>query len=611
MSSPSETIAHPQKALFLAAVACAALIGYASINYVTGDRPGPDAGTYAGAALMVAEGRVLYREVLSLAPGPAVIGAIALTLGDGTYNAIRAAEKTFAAAGSVIAFLLAMVVTRRLVFALLGAALYAFILSAPPLLEGGNLTEEYGALFAVAAVFAGLRWRRHEGAAASGVCFALAAMCKEPLALAAVGWLPLILSFEATWPGRVRRFVAFSAGVGSVVGVFLAYLLATGSLVHWLDRLQIAAQYVSETGGSHMAFAQKHRFVAPFFVATLYACNRSLVVFSCVGLIATIAATVRRGELPFEPRIAAGAVVAFAFEYLAAATSGRIYGHYCLQMIPSLLVLSLLGAGVVARLAESVVGRRQWIASAAVGVFVLLDTDSAVAFARRLGAPFATTPIGDVSRAVRNAKLPNDMLWAPWMFNSRYYVETGLTPTTMLHFVDVAGIRDSRLNTADGKVAKLMSELDGRPPEWIILGDKRADLQRLGILAWVCRHYVRTVFADAAHGYWGFLYVRDDHAPVVRLPRRDDPICADVLLEESSGEAKANRLTAALLDAERAARAQPDNKRAFAQICAVDALMQLPRAAVEACDRALAIDPHDELARRWRDALLQPKGAPP
>lgn len=597
---------HRQGVVTFFCVLTVAWVGAKSIDYVTPLRPGPDAGTYAAAGMMVADGRVFYREILfGAAPLISVIDGLALSLGDGTFNAIRSIEKVSAAVGAVLAFLIVVQVTGRAGLGTILALLFTFYASSNHLLQEGNVTEEYAVIFAMAGILAALK--QHSDASTtwillSGVFFGIAVLGKEPFLFSALPWLLFVaLAPRDGWGPGARRAAVFVAGLAAVAAVFIAYLLIFDAFMFRMDRLGMSLGYVA-LAREQMSLFEKHAGVLSALTAAVFLHSRVVFVLFLLGICAAACSLFRPRILGFARAVALSACVALVCEYFGASTSGRTYGHYFLQVLPSFLLLTTCGAAFLVRGIEALGGRPLRWSTVAVAALLFMDWPHVRAFVRQLEQPYVRAALGDVSTFVLAHRAPGDSLWSPSMFNSRVYPETGLISASKSIFYDPIVFPDSLLSSHAEKIEQLLQELREKSPAWVVLGTENADIEAEGILAWVCSNYVRLPVSDVSHGSVAYLYASHDRAATLGSARTVDPVCAGERTSSSFQHYQRREWVESIDAALDALRLDPRSKEAYNHICS--AYIQLARydAAIEACDEALALDPTFQLAsdnRRW------------
>ena len=193
-------------------------LAWRSVNYVSGMGYGIDSGVFASSARHLLAGKVLYRDIFDHKP-PLVhfIDAMALGFGDGTIDSIRFAERIFAVAGVLLFYFITLLAFGSRAISFVSTLAFHLHFYHPSVFEGGNLTEEYGSVFALAGMLFALLARNARGGnfrfpmlcSLSGMSFSLAALTKEPFLFTAIPWFFfLALSKPEEIPGRggVQRF---------------------------------------------------------------------------------------------------------------------------------------------------------------------------------------------------------------------------------------------------------------------------------------------------------------------------------------------------------------------------------------------------------------------
>jgi 4-amino-4-deoxy-L-arabinose transferase-like glycosyltransferase len=228
-------------------------VGANSIDYVTWFRPGPDAGEYASGAMMLAEGRVLYRDVMEVKP-PVIyaLNAFSFFVGGESFHSIRLLERGFAIAAVVLVFALVLTIFERVVVAALAAIGYSFLAYSTDVLEGGNVTEEYASVFILAGALCAVHAVRRSNppsawlSALAGALFACAALTKEPFVVSSFPWLAwLVLAPRAEHGSARGRGAVFIAGALVPALACLAYLVSNDAFLSWIDKTSASFNYVS------------------------------------------------------------------------------------------------------------------------------------------------------------------------------------------------------------------------------------------------------------------------------------------------------------------------------------------------------------------------------
>ena len=217
---------------FLLPIAIVSFIAANSMNYVSGLRPGPDAGSYAAGGMMLKEGRVLYKDISEARPPMIfVLNAFALSVGDGTFHSIRTFERVIAVAAALLVFFIVLTLFGRRSLATVVAVGYSFYAFRDPVFEQGNVTEEYAVVFVLAGVLCTVFAVRGDARLSpllivlSGLCYACAALTKEPFVFSGVPWfLLVVLRPSLRWKSSIGRGLLFVLGGLIPLSLFLGYL---------------------------------------------------------------------------------------------------------------------------------------------------------------------------------------------------------------------------------------------------------------------------------------------------------------------------------------------------------------------------------------------------
>ncbi len=467
-----------------------------SINYISGTEPGPDSSAYMSMALHVRAGRVAYRDVWDHKP-PMVyaLDYVALALGGPGVNSVRVLERVFAIAGVVAFFATAHLAFRRFWLAYLASVLYLLHFYALYVFEGGNLTEEYGAIFSLAGMAAAVASLRCSGRRSlvfgglAGVAFSAAVLSKEPYLLLVPPWFLCV-----AWPrqadvrGALTRAGIFAFGAALPFLLFLGYLLAHGAWADWMD--VVAFNFSNRTGDTGF----RHILVmADTEVFRTLLITRVAAVLGLVGLLRWAFVRETRGLALV---IASSAVLCL----LATGLSGRYYGHYYLQLVPSYVLLGASGAAFVVWLVSR---SPRWVPVAMAAVLLLLAVDARAFkdFVLRLEQPPRRWHADWLSDIVRANTPPGEAIWAPW--RPLLYTDTGRLSPTKWHFVFDHLFIDTSRSTGRERLETLRSDLEQHPPRVIVLnappGATRADaeafLARSGLAGWIAENYWTAVGA--------------------------------------------------------------------------------------------------------------------
>lgn len=485
-----------------------AVMAWRATNYFSGSEPGPDSSMFMSTAWHANNGRVLYKDALSGAPLVHALNGAALAIGGDGVNSVRAMERVFAVVGIAAFFAATLLAFGRFWLAGLACMLFLVHVYRWSVIEGGNVTEEYGTSFflaGIAGVMAASRWSGKRSlilSAFSGIAVSLAVLTKEPFLLIAPPWFVYL-----AWPRNgdrreaLLRAAAFLIG-GAIPGVaFLGYLVANGAWVHWIDTFATSVAYTAAGPPGLPAdadpflarlFLRLNARVQPMFVALVAA------AFGVVGLMRRSFVRSRDG-LP--PVIAASVVLSL----LAVSLGGRFFGHYYLFFVPSFVLLCATGIDFVADLVSS--SRRRSGAALACGLLLLVpDAADLKEFAGNQAIPAQRWPGHWLSEVIRTKTSPGDLIWAPW--KPLLYVESHRLSPTKWKFVFDIFFTDTPRSTGAEKLARLRADLEARPPRAIVVSAlpgfeptrARADafLVRAGLRDWIAANYESVMCSDEA-----------------------------------------------------------------------------------------------------------------
>ena len=583
------------------------------MNYVSGLRPGPDAGEFASGGMMVKEGRVLYKDIFEVRP-PTIymLNALALSVGDGTFHSIRVLERVFAVAGALLVFFIVLTVFERRSLAAVIAIAYSFHAFRDPVFEQGNVTEEYAIVFVLAGILCTVRAVLRDDrlssrfSVLSGVFFSCAILTKEPFVFSAVPWFVLLVSRPRFgWRPAIKRGLLFAAGGLIPLSLFLGYLTLGGAGFAWLDKFSAGLNYVALSG---------QQYVSSFGTGidrlshTIIGASRTgpiALALGGYGVLLFPRFLIRYGYVPLVFPLA------FVMEYLGATMSSRLYGHYFLQLIPSFILCCASGGALVLYVSDRVLpskvsgrGERtvtwgrgtiyRWGPALLIILFsCFLDSSVIVGYWRRLNLPFVRPELGPLSSYVKTNAEPSDHLWVTSAGNSRFYIETGLTSPIDFHAFYPGWLTDSWRTTGEEKVAGLRSRLADNQPAWLVLSDDVARLRSFDLFYWVCGNYVPTPIVGQGYGSPAHLYVRNDRA--AELGRADefpdDAVCSAEHINRSLSLYLAGEFRESLLAAEKALANNPTSAIAYNNICAAHLQLREFDDAIAACGAALVIDP--------------------
>jgi hypothetical protein len=427
-------------------------------------------------------GYIPYRDVWDHKP-PLVylIDFCAMKIGDGTINSVRFAERIFAVTGAALMFLIVLAAFGKSYVAFLTAFFFLLHMYHPDVFEGGNLTEEYGAVFLIAGITAAFATRRFDlrlkspMAFISGLLFSLAALSKEPFALAALPWFVYV-----AWPQRDKyKDAVVSAGlfiIGSVLPVIIiaGWLLVNDALLDWIKTTIHSLQHASRKTGPLQWFEPLAA------ILTLIAAGLGIVSLFNLNFLK------KHHYLP----VAALAGVFTGF--LAACLSGRRYGHYYMMLIPSYV---LLGACGMAFIFESIGKiKKVWVKVLFLLLlsisWFLIDAVNLNLFLNLLAKPAKRWEGNDLTEFILDHTKPTDKIWTPSFPHTHLYVDTGrLSPTKWFIFIEGFPM-DSAYGTKQEKMDLLRKQLSNDPPRIVVINNVgMAILEKYDLTKWLKANY--------------------------------------------------------------------------------------------------------------------------
>lgn len=295
-----------------------------------------DAGLFLAIGKLLQRDLLLYRDLWDTKPpGIYLYQSVVFALLPTEVWSLRLADYALYVAGGVVFYqLCALAAGWEL--GLVASAIWLYWAHHPDFNLGGFYTEEYSAIAALAAVAAAARYWRAGGlgwVAASGVAAAGAILFKHPGAACAVPALVLISGRRAS-----RALPLFG-----VVAV-LPLLLVVGYFWHHdaVDALldcqvfHLLAQHVATEPGAAAA-AARARQLAQHLAAPLVA-HPLYFVPAAIGVAVVL---VRPNRL----RVAA--LLWLAADIVLLALQRYYFEHYFIQLFPSLILLSAIGAAAV------------------------------------------------------------------------------------------------------------------------------------------------------------------------------------------------------------------------------------------------------------------------
>lgn len=465
------------------------------MNIFGAAEPGPDSSMFMSMAWHAEGGRALYKDVWDHKP-PLIfaLDAVADGIGHDGVNSVRTMERCFSVVAVTLFFALCLLLFERFWVAYVMSLVFLSQEYGWFVIEGGNVTEEYGAVFLLGGILASVlavrSARRRLLTVVSGASFALAVLAKEPFLLIVIPWfVTLAWPREGGFKNTTETTGLFLAGALTPVLAFAGYLLASGAWPYFVD--SVAFNFLNEAGAKVLESDTPYpwrifemanlKLQPPYF----------LLLTAGLGLIAAVVPRFARERAWYPVTIAASATIAL----LMTALGGGFSGHYYLFFVSSFCLLSAAGLVFgVERLAA--VGRMDVGALLAL-VLAIADIGAIQRFAHRMTLPETRWPGHELSALIRAKTDPGDLIWAPW--KPLLYIESRRFSPTRWYFAFDHLFIDTPLSTGADKLKELRDDLQRRPPRVIVFNappgkyrtkeHARRLLARAELTTWIAQSY--------------------------------------------------------------------------------------------------------------------------
>ncbi|MEO5359090.1 MAG: hypothetical protein H7843_01440 [Nitrospirota bacterium] len=466
-------------------------VGWRCLNYSSGILLPSDSAIFVNIAHHLIHGKLLYRDVWeNKQPVVFAIDALALVLGDGSFNSVRVVERYFAA-GAALAFYL---ITVRTFLCSWEAAAFTIIflvyLYSPMTFSMGNFTEEYGSVFMVFGVLCALESVRRENVILiflSGVFFSTSTLTKEPFILSALPWLGFLVL--AGNKARLKRLCIFAAGAAVPLLLAFAYFTLAGTLKHWLDVIYFNLTFSTRERSFHDSIPQKIRLSLHAF-STLVWFIRTVNVFFTLGVISMFQKSFLR-KYAYAP---VAVLCWFVFSLIAVNIQSHHYNHYYIQVMPGFIMTAVCGAAFMAynlkRILSPALSSVLVIGILALSLLLVDNTMTRAGFNMLTKYPPSTVAEEPVALYIKNHTKDNDTIWVP-SYSKYIYLQSGrFSPTKYLFFFDMTFF-PGLMETTGEKMQFLRADLIKNQPAFIFLSrDNELNyLSPVGIADWVKANY--------------------------------------------------------------------------------------------------------------------------
>jgi len=333
---------------------CLVAFSWHALSYISGKPTLFDSTLFLSSAQGMLQGEKLYQNVavrpddwpndlgwVSKPPVVFFLNAAALWVGRNGIESVRTMERAFAAIGAILIFACLLSLRFTHPYSFFGALVYATTISHPLVLEGGNLTEEYGIVFLLGSILCVAQSKRcahslkpHYAIGFGGLA-TLAVFTKEPFLLSVIPWACYLL---LPWR-NASAFVWVVCGAILTTTLIFGLLLAFGSVSGFVDNELLAGiDYVAITRSK--AAWTEHLFLSlrnPY--RKLFEPRLVTAVFFFCGVVSCLSANWLRRQ-QWLPMIV---LLAFCADLVGTMVGGKYYGHYYMQAAGSYSLLSACG----------------------------------------------------------------------------------------------------------------------------------------------------------------------------------------------------------------------------------------------------------------------------
>lgn len=489
---------YPIGKILLVATLCLVLtvVSWISLNFFTYHRLYTDAGVFASVANHVLAGKVLYTEVWDHKPPMIYIcNMVPLLAGDGSVLSIRFFERFYAIAGILSLFFSFLIVYKNPLLAFVACLIWNLHFYNPGIFQGGNLTEEYAAIFLLAGLFLLILSRYYPGTIsrylliASGLFFSLAVFTKETFLFSSIPWFVFLLMGD--WKiemSRYQRGLFFLAGALIPAVFFGIMAIVQGNFLAWVDVLSYNVQYArhSRQDFSLLYAAGTHMHVLMKYVANQ---THAVPIFFLLGLAGACCPSFVKLNSGFS----LAGLAAFVFDFMGTRIGGYEIGHYYLQIVPAYVFVAGSGVAFLLFLLPSSIQWKTGVCVLMLVGFVVVDFRAVGLYSYRLTVPEGHPPVGAISRAIIRHRHDGDTLWAGRGENAKHYQETGLlSPVKYLYVYDHSFL-DTWGSSAQEKRERLTEGIIHNPPTYMILSEEDfSHFRTLGLIVmidWIEENY--------------------------------------------------------------------------------------------------------------------------
>lgn len=440
-------------------------------------------------------GSVAYRDVWDHKPPVVyIINLIALNIGDGSVDSVHLVERVFAATGVVLLFWLVFWVFGRQLPAFICTLFFLLHFYHPKIFDGGNLTEEYGAVMLIGGIMCAFAARKLAGktsvlmAVFSGLILMLTILIKEPFLFSAVPWFIYVgWPKDGQWKKGLSRLAWMIAGAIIPLAAFVIYLLTNSAMKDWIEVLSYNIAYSDGTRAGEkfmdilegLKMAHKKMIKYTIFID----------VAAIVGIIGMFSRRFRAKYKSFYLAVFFCAVLSLMATFVAT----RYSGHYYLQLIPCYILLSAFGVVFVQ---EVLPQKKTWQLISAVCLLLLvffLDGSEFKIYHKRLKSSSRPARFSMLTKYIQDNSKPDDKIWIPSLGFTHLYMTTGrASPTKWIYILNHLFI-DTWSSTRQEKLDLLRDEIKSDPPRLILVDSRLSHFLKRngqnGLLDWIKANY--------------------------------------------------------------------------------------------------------------------------
>jgi 4-amino-4-deoxy-L-arabinose transferase-like glycosyltransferase len=488
-----------RRAVLFFSVFLISVFAWRSINYISAAKADYDSGVFVSSGYFLLEGKVLYKDFWDHKP-PMVhfLNAAALSLGGRSINSVRMMERYFAVFGGAAFFFVVYLLFKNMWLSFFSSIFYLMHFFRPSVLEGGNLAEEYGAVFVMGGILFAIlsnETKRFSLPAnfISGMFFAAAFFTKEPFLFSAIPWFVyLILYKDFDYINILKRASVFISGAVLIFAVILFYLINNDALRDWIDVLSFDRVYAS-------IFSRKLTMAARVLKNCKLAYKKLFGATFIAGLFALVGfISVFHWPLVKKHKYLHLVIISFfVMNFYATMISSKGYGHYYLQLVASFILLGTVGVeSFLDAFKESRLTKTGFI----VAIIVLslsVDKQTYMEYKKYLMTPAKKVTPDSIVEYIKANSSKYETIWMTTGTFSRYYMESErLSPTKYFYITDHFFV-DTYLSTAKEKVKGIMADLRRNPPKFIIGGiDDVKTVKRAKIQKWINENYDKVPVPD-------------------------------------------------------------------------------------------------------------------